>query len=187
MFTVDNGICSTLSTAGVADSAANWLRSSSMVWLQTRLRKTFCFISSAHAPFEEKRSFSLADSIPMDEWKEFHSMHKYSSCCLKNYTDFIWRMPRLFCNWRCSLMPTLATMTASIFGHNLPTDWAREVFKPSTDLVSLLVSIEKTILWFRFGVLCGWHHKWECCVLLWTTLPGPGHQPNEPFFGSCFF
>jgi len=34
-----------------------------------------------------------------DEWREFHCVHKYSSCCLKSCRDLIWRITCLFCNW----------------------------------------------------------------------------------------
>jgi len=27
----------------------------------------------------------------------------------------------------------------------------------------------------------------EVCTLFWLRSPGPGRQPNEPFFGSNFF
>jgi len=44
------------------------------------------------------------------------------------------------------------------FGHNSTAAIARELFKPSTDLASLLVATEKKFS-FGFGVLLGESHK----------------------------
>jgi len=50
-------------------------------------------------------------------------------------------------------------MAKSFQLQNSPVDCATELFKPSKDLVSLLVCNEKI---FRFCVsfFCGWRHKW---------------------------
>jgi len=70
------------------------------------------------------------------------------------------------------------------FGHNSPAARARELFKLSTDSGSLLVYFEKKI--FYLGSL--WMtSKWGLFAFFWPNLSGPGCQPNEPFFGSCFF
>ena len=42
--------------------AANWLRSSNMVWLQTHLRRVFFFVSSWHALFEKRKEGAFASS-----------------------------------------------------------------------------------------------------------------------------
>jgi len=51
----------------------------------------------------------------------------------------------------------------------LPTDSARELFRPSTDSASLLVRIEKKNR-FEFGVLCGDRHKWGVFFRLFGQL-----------------
>ena len=42
--------------------------------------------------------------------------------------------------------------------YNSPAPRARELFKPSTDLASLLVEMEKNF--FAVWDTCGWRHKW---------------------------
>ena len=49
-----------------------------------------------------------------------------------------------------------------IFGYNSAPAAVREVFKPSTDSASLLVSSQKKIFSLRLGVLLGERHKWGC-------------------------
>jgi len=53
-------------------------------------------------------------------------------------------------------------MAQGLQRYNSPADWARKLFKPSTDSASLLVEIEKNFfvlgLWF-YG---GGRQKWEC-------------------------
>ena len=67
--------------------------------------------------------------------------------------------------------------------YNLPGDWARELFKPSTDLASLVVEIEKkTIFWFRWGFFWRWRQKEGMFWKSWPPLAGPGLQPIDPFF-----
>ena len=61
------------------------------------------------------------------------------------------------------LSPAIAKILAQGLQRcNSPADWARTLFKPSTDSASLLVEIEKKFfilgLWF-FG---GGRHKWGC-------------------------
>jgi len=67
--------------------------------------------------------------------------------------------------------------------HNSPGDWARELFKPSTDSASLLVKIEKKI--FVLGLSFSGRNVTSRGVfaLFWPSLPGPGRRPNGPFFG----
>ena len=58
--------------------------------------------------------------------------------------------------------------------YNSSGDWARQLFKPSTDSASLVVEIEKKIFCFRWGFFGDERHKWGC---FWLHLPGPGPQP----------
>jgi len=67
------------------------------------------------------------------------------------------------------------------FGRNSPAAIAREVFKPSTDAASLLVSIKK-IFRFGFGVLLGGRHKMGLFLNFWPTLTGSGRLSNKPLF-----
>ena len=73
-----------------------------------------------------------------------------------------------------------------VSGHSSPAAIARELFKPSTDAASLLVSIKKNF-WFGFGVLLGWLHKAGVFLNFWPILTGPGRQPNESFFWFKLF
>jgi len=66
--------------------------------------------------------------------------------------------------------------------YNSPDDWARELFKPSTDWASLVVEIEKNNFQFRRGVFWRWRHK---VGMFWKSRPplaGPGPQPIDPFY-----
>jgi len=56
--------------------AANWLRSSNLVWLQTQLRKMFfCLISTRAIWTKERRSSLVEESFATDEWREFYCLH----------------------------------------------------------------------------------------------------------------
>ena len=67
--------------------------------------------------------------------------------------------------------------------YNSPSDWARELFKPSTDSASLLVDIEKKICVLGLS-FSGGNVTSRCVfVLFWPSLPGPGRCPDRPFFG----
>ena len=66
---------------------------------------------------------------------------------------------------------------SSFFGYNSPAALAREVFKPSVDSASLVVSSQIKIFSFGFGVLLGGRHKWGCfCIFMvyfarpWTHI-----------------
>jgi len=54
------------------------------------------------------------------------------------------------------------------------------------DSASLLLEIEKKISFWVCGSLEGTSQVGVFCVFS-LMLPGPGRQPNEPFFGSSFF
>ena len=64
-----------------------------------------------------------------------------------------------------------------------PGDWARELFKPSTDSASLVAKIKKKI--FVLGLSFSGLNVTSRGVfaLFWPSLPGPGRRPNGPFFG----
>ena len=60
--------------------------------------------------------------------------------------------------------------------YNSPGDWARELFKPSTDSASLVVKIEKKFFRLGFELFWGERHKQGCfCVILaifaWPCAP----------------
>jgi len=73
-----------------------------------------------------------------------------------------------------------------LFGYNSPATIAREVFKPSTDATSLVVSSQKKIFSFGFGVLLGGVTSGGVFAFLWPTLHGPGHPSNGPTFWPKF-
>ena len=76
---------------------------------------------------------------------------------------------------------------SSLFCYNSPAAAAREVFKPSPDSASLVVSSQKKIFSFGLGVLLGGRHKWGCFGFLWSTLTGPGRPSNGPTFCPKYF
>ena len=57
--------------------------------------------------------------------------------------------------------------------HNSPGDWARELFKPSKYLASLLVWI---FFNGNFWIFLGWQHKWDRFKPFKSKLPGPGRN-----------
>ena len=72
------------------------------------------------------------------------------------------------------------------YGHNLPAAIDRELFKPSTDAVILLVSIK---YFFDLGLVFSWRDltKWGCFLIfnhLWLAL---GANAISNFFGSKLF
>jgi len=70
-----------------------------------------------------------------------------------------------------------------IFDCKSPAARARELFKPSTDLASPLVEIEKKLFFLFGGGFAGNDpHNWRCFRNFWPPLAGPGLQPIEPFF-----
>jgi len=63
--------------------------------------------------------------------------------------------------------------------YNSPGDWARELFKPSTDSASLVVEIEKNNFRFRWRFFWRRRHKED---MFWKSRPllaGPGPQPID--------
>jgi len=73
-------------------------------------------------------------------------------------------------------MVTLVILAKS---HNLPADWARELFKPCKDLESLVCKIKKIILvsglWFlvddiRMGVGFAFFFGWRHRLIQWANF-----------------
>jgi len=64
---------------------------------------------------------------------------------------------------------------------------AREVFKPSTDSASLVVSSQKKCISFGFGVLLRGVTSGGVFAFLWPTLPDPGRPSNGPTFWPKYF
>ena len=63
--------------------------------------------------------------------------------------------------------------------YNSPGDWARELFRPSTDSASLVVEIEKNNFRFRWRFFWRRRHKED---MFWKSRPllaGPGPQPID--------
>ena len=75
-----------------------------------------------------------------------------------------------------------------IFGYNSAPAAAKEVFKPSTDSASLVVSSQKKNFqfWFR-GSFGGGVTSGDVFAFLWPTLTGPGRQLNGPTFSIEYF
>jgi len=68
-----------------------------------------------------------------------------------------------------------------IFVNNSAASIARELFKPSTDSASRLVSIINFMIWLESGVFCWWRHKEDIFSNFSPILTCPGYQSNEPF------
>jgi len=87
------------------------------------------------------------------------------------------------------LSPAIAKILAQdLQRYNSPADWARKLFKPSTDSASLLVEIEKKS--FRFGFVVLWGRTSQVGLsfsFYWPSLRGPGRQSNEPIASLKFF
>jgi len=71
----------------------------------------------------------------------------------------------------------------SLQRHASPADWARELFKPSTDSASLQLHIKKMFSFWVWGFL-GVTSQWGHVFAFWVSLPGLG---AKPFLGSSFF
>ena len=79
---------------------------------------------------------------------------------------------------------TIVAMTLS--SHNLSTGRARELFKPSTDSGSLLLSILKILEVLDLS-FCGWRHNGGRFTHFWPKLPGPGANLTSQFLGQICF
>ena len=89
---------------------------------------------------------------------------------------------------RNPLCPAIAIILAQgLQRYNSPANWARKLFKPSTDSASLLVEIEKKL--FRFGFVVLWGRTSQVGVsfsFYWPSLRGPGRQSNGPIVSLKF-
>ena len=75
-----------------------------------------------------------------------------------------------------------------IFDYNSALAAAREVFKPSTDSASLVVSSQKKIIFsFGLGVLLGVVTSGGVFAFFWPTLAGLRRQSNGPTFSIKYF
>jgi len=70
--------------------------------------------------------------------------------------------------------------------YNSPGDWARELFKPSTDSASLVVKIEKNNFLFRWGFSEGDVTKRTCFGKVGHPWPALGPNPLTHSIGSKF-
>jgi len=70
--------------------------------------------------------------------------------------------------------------------YNSPAARARELFKPSTDLASLLVEIEKTFFRFGFGVFWGNATSWGVLAFFGHLYLGLDINPLGHSFGARF-
>jgi len=83
-------------------------------------------------------------------------------------------------------VPLFLQFFKSLQSHKSPEDWARQLFKPSTDSASLKLQVKN---FFSFSILgflketSQWGHVFE----IFSNLSGPGRQPNEPYFWLKFF
>jgi len=113
-----------------------------------------------------RRAYPLSIDKGISSWNKSVTLLHLNFSCFTEYQFF----PALS-NWFCcesmlpngSLDPACATFFAKCSAilqlHNSPADWARELFKQSTDSGSLPVEIWKNIFSFRFGISCGWRHN----------------------------
>ena len=70
--------------------------------------------------------------------------------------------------------------------HNSLADWARELFKPSMDLASLLQYLR--LSFFSFRVWAGWvTSKWEHVFTFLAKFTWPWAPTQRAIFWSCFF
>jgi len=74
----------------------------------------------------------------------------------------------------------------TLASHNLPTNRAKQLIKPSTDLASLRLGIEKKFFGLDLGSLCVMS-QWEHVCTFLAPLPYPGCQPNANFFSLKAF
>jgi len=78
-------------------------------------------------------------------------------------------------------------MAGNFFGHNSAAARAREVFKPSTDSASLLISTAKNISFLCLGFFLGTSQERVFLRFYGQLYPALGVNPMIQFFGSRFF
>jgi len=80
-----------------------------------------------------------------------------------------------------------ATIVAqTLASHNLPTNRARELIKPSTDSASLRFEIVKKIFRLGFWVLCVLRHNESMFGHFWRLFLALGASPMRIFFTQFF-
>ena len=78
----------------------------------------------------------------------------------------------------------------TVAGHNSPSEWAREPFKPSKDSWSHAVFNKKKILILDFGSSFDVCIMRGClCIFVYSLMTSSIHplRPAEPFFDTKFF
>ena len=85
-----------------------------------------------------------------------------------------------------NLNPLTAAIGRPFFGQKLPAARARELFKPSTDLASLLVEIKKNAFRFRFGYSRGDVTMRACFQIFGHRHLALGPDPLTHSFESKF-
>jgi len=61
--------------------------------------------------------------------------------------------------------------------HNSSADCARDLFKASNGLASLLVSTRKKIFGWGLRIFCEWRHKWSSLWVILAHVTWPKAQP----------
>jgi len=92
---------------------------------------------------------------------------------------------QILVKWFNPLTPAPAKILAQVCNAVTPPDWARELFKPSSDSASLRLKSKKMILVFGLGFVgdrCKYFFSF-----FWPHLPGFGPQPIGPLFWLNIF
>jgi len=76
--------------------------------------------------------------------------------------------------------PLFVQKLKSLQLNNSPGDWARELFKPSTDSPSLKPQMEKKFFVLDFGFSRDDVNSGSVLESFWPNLPGRRPQPNQP-------
>jgi len=69
--------------------------------------------------------------------------------------------------------------------HNLPIDWARELFKPSKMQRVFYLKLKKTGKFWNLG-FWWWLHNWSSFTHFWQRSPGPGRNPTSQCLAQVF-
>jgi len=78
-------------------------------------------------------------------------------------------------------------MALTLASHNLPTDKARESFKPSADSANFLVSIEKNFFALDFGFSVYYVAMRASLCIVGRLCLALGASPMRPFFAQNFY
>jgi len=91
---------------------------------------------------------------------------------LKNFVSFHSTLLRPFDTY---IVPGFQPKTSSFWlpyqRHSSSADCARELFKSSNGLASLLVCTRKKIFGWGLWIFCEWRHKWKSFWAIWLMLP----------------